>query len=173
MMHRLMQIVACLFCLFFLFFLALPVAGWAINVDMNARQAERYHALTHQLRCLVCQNQSIASSDADLAADLRAQVARKIVAGQGDDQIKQYLVDRYGEWVLYDPPFQWSTWLLWCGPFGLLLIGLGLIYGLTRRRRDAEPSPRPAVDRERLAAVLSESSATQDDTENRERSRDD
>lgn len=149
-----------------------PVAS-AVDVPMNARQAERYHALTHQIRCVVCQNQSIASSDAGLAADLRHQVAHQVVSGQSDNQIQQYLVDRYGQWVLYDPPFQWSTWLLWGGPFALLLLGLALIYFLTRRRPRGESPEQPALDREQLAAVLAENPASKEPSQTGARHADD
>ncbi|MFP5406986.1 MAG: cytochrome c-type biogenesis protein, partial [Gammaproteobacteria bacterium] len=84
---------------------------------------ERYRHLAHELRCMVCQNQTLADSEASLAVDLRHQVEAMIVEGKSDDQIKEYLVDRYGEFVLFRPPVQRSTWVLWFGPFGLLGIG--------------------------------------------------
>lgn len=128
-------------------------AACAQSGGLNEAQLARYHGLNAELRCLICQNRSIAESDAPLAKDLRAIVARQIVAGRSDDEIKQYLVDRYGEWVLYDPPFDWNTWLLWLGPFGLLLIGL-IIVAMVMRRRTATPATSRPVDRERLARVL-------------------
>lgn len=94
----------------------------------------RYDRLAHELRCLVCQNQTLAESDASLAADLRRQVESMIIDGQSDDQIKGFLVQRYGDFVLYRPPVQSNTWFLWFGPFLLLAIGVAVWLGINRRR---------------------------------------
>lgn len=94
----------------------------------------RYDRLAHELRCLVCQNQTLAESDASLAADLRRQVESMIIDGRSDDQIKGFLVERYGDFVLYRPPVQTNTWLLWFGPFLLLAIGIAVWIGINRRR---------------------------------------
>lgn len=136
-------------------------AAATAQADLTPAQAARYHALTQQLRCLVCQNLAIADSDAPLAADLRQLVARQIKAGRSDDQIKQFLVERYGDWVLYDPPFQWSTLLLWLGPFIVLFAGMLLIWRVARSR--SQPGvDAPALDRARLAAVLAENKRASD-----------
>ena len=105
--------------------------------SLNAASQARYHALIAELRCVVCQNRSIAESDAPLASDLRDVVERQIRAGESDAEIKGYLVDRYGDWILYDPPWQTSTILLWTGPFVLLAIGALLIATLMRQKRSA------------------------------------
>lgn len=94
----------------------------------------RYDRLAHELRCLVCQNQTLAESDASLAADLRRQVESMIIDGRSDNQIKDFLVERYGDFVLYRPPMQSNTWLLWFGPFLLLAIGVAVWLGISRRR---------------------------------------
>ena len=99
----------------------------------------RYTALAEELRCLVCQNQTLAESDASLAVDLRRQLEAMVIEGRSDDEIKRYLVDRYGEFVLYRPPVQASTWLLWFGPFALLAIGVA-VWFFVRRGRGA-PGP--------------------------------
>ena len=116
---------------------------------------KRVVKLTSELRCLVCQNQSLADSHADLAIDLKNQVRSQMQAGKSDDEIRDYLVARYGDFVLYDPPFKSSTLLLWAGPFVLLLTGLlGLAAYLRSRRRrlpDVELTP---VDRARAEALL-------------------
>lgn len=119
---------------------ALLVAG-----PLHAKQAvpaandpvaeKRAVTLEQQLRCLVCQNETIAASQADLAKDLRKEIREQIKAGRTDDQIKQYLVDRYGDFVLYDPPFKATTVLLWAGPFALLLGGVLILFVYIRRRR--------------------------------------
>ena len=95
---------------------------------------ERYLTLTHELRCVVCQNQSIADSNADLAADLRRQVRELIGQGQSDEQIKSYLTARYGDYILYDPPFNRRSAILWLAPMVLLIVGFGIIVRIIRAR---------------------------------------
>ena len=87
------------------------------------QQEDRFKVLTQELRCLVCQNQNLADSDAQLAHDLRAEVHEMLIAGKTDDEIKQFMVERYGDFVLYRPPMQQNTYLLWLAPLGLLFIG--------------------------------------------------
>ena len=112
--------------------------------------------LSHKLRCLVCQNQSIAESNAPLAVDLRNQVREQLAAGKDKDDVIDYLVERYGDFVLYEPPFNAATGLLWVGPFALLLAGAGwLAWRLRRRRREiAADGALSAADRERARALL-------------------
>ena len=95
---------------------------------------ERYETLTHEFRCLVCQDETVADSNADLAADFRRQIHAMVADGRTDAEIKDYMVKRYGDFVLYRPPLQSSTLLLWVGPFILLLLGLMIIYLVVRRR---------------------------------------
>ncbi len=121
--------------------LVLAAAALAIDPQDFASPAEeaRYWALIEELRCLVCQNQNLADSDALLAKDLRDQVLEMLQAGRSDAQIKAYLVERYGDFVLYRPPVKPATWMLWFGP--ALIVGAGLIVlvvTLRRRRRGAE-----------------------------------
>ena len=94
----------------------------------------RFQQLTRQLRCLVCQNENLADSNADLARDLRHQVFDLMRQGKSDAQIKQYLVDRYSDFVLYDPPVQGSTLLLWFGPLAILLAGAAVVVVTIRKR---------------------------------------
>ena len=94
----------------------------------------RFQNLTKQLRCLVCQNQDLADSDADLAKDLRKQVFEMMQSGKSDAEIKQYLVARYNDFVLYDPPVKPGTWLLWFTPFVLVGIGAFVVAAILRRR---------------------------------------
>jgi cytochrome c-type biogenesis protein CcmH len=89
-------------------------------ISLTAQQEARYKTLAEELRCLVCQNQTLADSNADLAVDLKNQVREQLAAGQSNDQIRAYLVARYGDFVLYKPPIQNNTLLLWGGPFALL-----------------------------------------------------
>jgi len=101
-------------------------------------EEQRIRGLEEKLRCLVCQNQTLADSNAELAGDLRRQVREQVAAGRSDDQIIDYLVQRYGDFVLYDPPFKATTVLLWAGPF-VLLIGAAFALVLTLRRRRQLP----------------------------------
>lgn len=109
-------------------------AAMAVPTVIEAERP-RYQALLHELRCVVCQNQSIAESNAPLAKDLREQVAAQINAGRSDDEIRHYLTDRYGDFVLYKPPLRARTVALWFGPFVLLALGLVMAWWHTRRRR--------------------------------------
>lgn len=99
---------------------------------------ERYRALLNEVRCPKCLNTSIADSDAPIAADLRREVHRKMAEGASDDEIVEYLVSRYGEFVVYRPPVQPTTWALWGGPVVLLLIG-GLVFARILRDRASRP----------------------------------
>lgn len=111
------------------------------------QQEERYKTLIDQLRCLVCQNQNLAGSDAPLAKDLRDITAMMIKQGDSDATIKAFMRDRYGDFVLYEPPFNWSTAFLWLGPFVLLLlVSIGLILNIKRRQEDELFKPTRAMD---------------------------
>ena len=94
----------------------------------------RMMAISSELRCLVCQNQTIADSHAELAVDLRAQVREMLQAGKTNEQITDYMTARYGDFVLYRPPFKALTALLWIGPAAMVLIGLGALFVVLRRR---------------------------------------
>jgi len=109
------------------------------------QQEDRFKQLTQELRCLVCQNQNLADSDAQLAHDLRAEVHEMLIAGKTDDEIKQFMVERYGDFVLYRPPVQENTYLLWLAPIGLLLIG-ALILRVNIKKRAALLESAPDED---------------------------
>ena len=141
--------------------LLLLLCGVALaDVDgLDAQQEARYQALIAELRCLVCQNQTIAESSAPLAVDLRNQVKTQIIAGRSQAEIVGYLTERYGDFVLYRPPFKASTALLWLGPF-LLLLG-GLVWALRYvrgTRRPAAATEKP-VDPEAVQRLLAETQA--------------
>lgn len=106
----------------------------------SPEQRERFNELTAQLRCLVCQNQSLADSDAGLAQDMRREVLKMMKAGRSNAEIRGFLVERYGDFVLYKPPVEPSTWLLWFGPGLLVVIGAAALVIAIRRRS------RPATD---------------------------
>ena len=105
----------------------------------------RFQHLTSELRCLVCQDENLADSNADFARDLRHKVFELMQEGKSDAEIKQYLVDRYSDFVLYDPPVNTRTWLLWFGPL-LILIAGGVVVGYTIRKRSHAGTPTAPAD---------------------------
>jgi cytochrome c-type biogenesis protein CcmH len=144
-----------------LFLLALVAPGAAAAEAVQADDpalARRIASLSAGLRCLVCQNQTIADSNAPLALDLKQQVREKIAAGMTDQQIRTYMVERYGDFVLYSPPLKATTVLLWVGPFVLLAAGaLVLVANVRRRRREQQAvAPLTQAERERARALLDE-----------------
>lgn len=122
--------------------LALLYAGFALAIDSeppftDSSLQARYEQLTHEFRCLVCQDETVADSNAELAADFRRQIHGMVEAGKSDAEIRQYMVTRYGNFVLYKPPVQGSTAILWAGPFILLLLALAIVARVVRRRAQA------------------------------------
>jgi cytochrome c-type biogenesis protein CcmH len=139
--------------------LALVLTANATKMDAPAPDAAldlRIKNLETELRCLVCQNQTLADSNAELAGDLRREVRDLAKAGKSDEQIKAYLVARYGDFVLYNPPVKSTTWLLWVGPFALLLGG-GILWWTVLQRRG------------RMAGVAASASDPEGDARARER----
>ncbi|MEO8135797.1 MAG: cytochrome c-type biogenesis protein [Betaproteobacteria bacterium] len=126
------------------------------NPDTPADPATeaRLKELSLELRCLVCQNQTIADSNADLAVDLRREVRKQILQGKSDGDIKTYLVSRYGDFVLYKPPVQGNTTLLWFGPFALLLVGAAVWWLLIRKRASVQVGAALSADDEKKAKSL-------------------
>jgi cytochrome c-type biogenesis protein CcmH len=116
--------------------LALAAPALAIDpIEFRDRAEEtRFQKLTRELRCLVCQNQDLADSDADLAKDLRHEIFEMMRAGKSDTEIKAFLTARYGDFVLYRPPVQANTWVLWFGPLLVLLAGAVVVIRVVRRR---------------------------------------
>ena len=138
----------------------LAAAGVAVPTEKDPVAAARAVRLAEKLRCLVCQNQTIADSSATLAQDLRKQIAEQIAAGKTDDQILDYMVARYGDFVLYQPPVKTTTLLLWAGPALLVAIGFIVLARAVRSRRATSDAPAlSAEERERVARLLSGESA--------------
>jgi cytochrome c-type biogenesis protein CcmH len=117
-----------------------------------AEQEARYQALIAELRCLVCQNQNIAESNAPLADDLRRQVREMMLRGDSDRQILDYMTARYGDFVLYRPPFKPRTWALWFVPF--ILLAAGLLVAVVVYRRRGQPSVESVPDSETIRRIL-------------------
>lgn len=113
----------------------LPAARWANEQLPDPRQEAQAKALMEELRCLVCQGQSIADSDAELAGDMRAMVRQRIAAGEKPGEVRRWLIHRYGNWVSYRPPVEPVTWPLWAAPLFLLLAGAWLLRKRLVRRR--------------------------------------
>ena len=133
----------------------------AYGVEPSERLADpvletRARALSEKLRCLVCQNQSIDESNADLAHDLRVLLRKRLLAGDTDQQALDYIVARYGVFVLFDPPFEPTTYMLWLTPPLLVLFIGALLIIRARRRTDRELAPLTEEERARAAALLSE-----------------
>ena len=127
----------------------------------NTELEERYQTLVTELRCLVCQNQTIADSNADLAKDLRREVRDMLVAGKTDDDIKDFMLERYGDFVLYKPPVKTTTVPLWVGPFILLAIGLVVVVVIIRRRTSQAQPAMNSQDIERASKLLDETNRQQ------------
>jgi cytochrome c-type biogenesis protein CcmH len=146
--------------LLILLFCLLPTftyAGEAKDLAADPVLEKRMIGLAENLRCLVCQNESLASSHAELAEDLRREVREQMSQGKNDQEIIDYLVARYGDFVLYKPPVKSYTVLLWFGPFALLLIGVGvLLYQLRKRRQLVQESDLTPEAQQRAASLLNE-----------------
>lgn len=127
----------------------------------NAAEEARYQALVAELRCPKCQNTNLAGSDAGLAADLKDRVFTLLQEGRSDDEIRQYLVSRYGDFITYKPPLRLGTWVLWWGPLVLLLVVGFLLF----RRAGQPPRDKPldAAEQARLQALLNASDAAPSD----------
>ena len=137
--------------IFLLFALSLPAAAVQPDEVLNDPALEaRARALSAQLRCMVCQNQSIDDSDAPLARDLRVLVRERLKAGDSDAQIREFLVARYGQFVLLEPEKNWRTALLWFSPLIVLLTGCLILLRFFTRSRARNPKPLTAAEKKRL-----------------------
>ncbi len=137
--------------------LAVAHAGWAREAAPAAADPQlerRVMALADELRCLVCQNQTLADSSAELAIDLKNQIREKLKQGMSERDITDYLVARYGDFVLYRPPFKATTLLLWFGPLLLVVLGIGVLLNRLRRRRAVTEAPMSEAEHARVAALL-------------------
>jgi cytochrome c-type biogenesis protein CcmH len=117
-----------------IFVLQLSYANDAAPLADDPVTEQRLISISEEMRCLVCQNESLAGSRSDLANDLRREIRTLIKEGKSDEQIRSFMVERYGDFVLYRPPVKPITWLLWIGPFVILLIGIGFLFSYLRRR---------------------------------------
>jgi cytochrome c-type biogenesis protein CcmH len=139
--------------------LALLLAGAAGAVEPNEMLKDpaleaRARAISQEIRCVVCQNQSIDDSNAEIAHDLRLIVRERLLAGDTDRQVKDYLTARYGDYLLLDPPFRANTLILWLGPALILVIGIGVIAGAARTRPAVPAVPLSEEENRRLARLI-------------------
>jgi len=130
--------------------LCVALCGVAAASAIEEREAK----LSASLRCLVCQNQTLAESNAPLATDMRLQIREQLAQGKTEKQIRDYFEQRYGAFVRYDPPFVASTWLLWLGPFVLLVVGFVAMRRVVLRRNRDELTPLTPAEQARAAALF-------------------
>jgi len=143
------------------FFITLLICFATLGIAKDAQPNEdpqieqRMKALTEQLRCLVCQNETLADSRADLAEDLRKQIREQMKAGKSDQEIIAFLTARYGDFVLYKPPVKATTYLLWFGPFVLMIVGTAVLFRyLKARRKLIQEKPLSAAEHKRAEDIL-------------------
>ena len=128
----------------------------------SKEEEEAFRELTAEIRCLVCQNQSLADSDAELANDLRREVYTLWREGKGEQAIVDFLVSRYGDFVLYDPPLKPSTYILWFGPLGMLIIGAIMLMRVLKKKNESQEVELTEEDKQRLSKLLQDTNENQD-----------
>ena len=140
--------------------MAMPLSSWAV-IDTyefaNEQQQDQYKVLIDELRCPKCQNQNLADSNAPIAADMRREIHRMVTEGQSNQNVVDFMVARYGDFVNYRPRKDSSTLLLWYGPIGMLLLGALVVVLMTRRKRGVEQKPQAKdnqVDQQKLQRLL-------------------
>ena len=139
----------------FILFVASLIAAKDAQPADDAQLEQRMRNLTQQLRCMVCRNETLADSQADLAADMRQQIREQMKAGRSDQEIIGFLTQRYGDFILYKPPVKTTTYLLWFGPFVLLLGGTAMLYRYVKRRSELiREKPLTADERRRAEELL-------------------
>ena len=139
----------------FILFVASLIAATHAQPADDAQLEQRMRNLTQQLRCMVCRNETLADSQADLAADMRQQIREQMKAGRSDQEIIGFLTQRYGDFILYKPPVKMTTYLLWFGPFVLLLGGTAMLYRYVKRRSELiREKPLTADERRRAEELL-------------------
>lgn len=138
-------------------------AAMAADTPLSDPSLEaRARALMKEVRCVVCQSQSIDESDAGIAVDLRSLIREEIAAGKSDDDIRDFLVARYGDFILFKPPFKAETLVLWLGPFAVLVGGFGFVVWFLRRRPAAgSPTALDQEERQRVAQALSQNNGNE------------
>lgn len=155
-----------LFTLFFASFSFAVIEGHKYPFD-NQTDIQRFQALAEELRCPKCQNQNLADSNAPIARDMRDKVYELMQEGKSDDEVVGYLVDRYGDFVRYNPPMRSETFLLWFGPVIVFLLGLILLFSLRRGQKETVNAPLTAEEQTRLAQLKSAAPKTETEGKNK------
>ncbi|QWD61214.1 cytochrome c-type biogenesis protein [Polynucleobacter sp. MWH-UH25E] len=138
-----------------IFILQVTYANDAAPLADDPVTEQRLISISEEMRCLVCQNESLAGSRSDLANDLRREIRTLIKEGKSDEQIRSFMVERYGDFVLYRPPVKPITWLLWIGPFVILLMGISFLFSYLRRRNtNVAAKELSAEDNQKIDALL-------------------
>ena len=145
-----------IFSLFFLLNTGAIQAKVEIKEFSSQKEELRYKKLIDELRCLVCQNQNLAGSNSGLAQDLRKKVYDMISSGKSNDEIKEFMVTRYGDFILYRPPFNATTFILWVGPFIILIFALFVLMRFIRQRKNIVVTTLNDSDKEKLKSLLKE-----------------
>jgi cytochrome c-type biogenesis protein CcmH len=144
-------------------------AGPVITYEFESEEQEAlFNKLSDELRCLVCQNQSIADSNADLAKDLREEIYGMLTEGKSEEEIIDFMVARYGDFVLYNPPLKPMTWVLWFGPVFALLAGFVFVARIMKQQKTNRESEMTGEELERLKALQSEAQAIKKAGENKD-----
>ena len=148
--------------LLFLFIVFSPVSHAAVEVKQfkTPEHEHRYKKLINEFRCVVCQNQNIEDSNAGLAKDLRKQVYKMISEGKSNDEILDFMVTRYGDFVLYRPLFNSTTFLLWVGPFIIFILGLYILISFIRQRKKVVVTELSNIDKDKLKQLLDDKEYT-------------
>lgn len=149
------------FVLFFSFS-SVVIAGVEVNEFDNKEDEQQFKVLINELRCLVCQNQNLADSNAELAQDLRKEVYQMIKAGQSKDEIVAFMVARYGDFVLYKPPFKAQTYILWIGPFVFLLLAVVFLFVFIKNKKTVKEKEMTDEEKQRAKLLIESISSEKD-----------
>lgn len=150
-----------IFILFFSFS-SIVISGVEVNEFDNKEDEQQFKVLVNELRCLVCQNQNLADSNAELAQDLRKEVYQMIKAGQSKDEIVAFMVARYGDFVLYKPPFKAQTYILWIGPFVFLLLAFVFLFVFIKNKQTVKEKEMTVEEKQRAKKLIESISSEKD-----------
>lgn len=143
-------------------FSSVVIAGVEVNEFDNKEDEQQFKVLVNELRCLVCQNQNLADSNAELAQDLRKEVYQMIKAGQSKDEIVAFMVARYGDFVLYKPPFKAQTYILWVGPFVFLLLAFVFLFVFIKNKQTVKEKEMTVEEKQRAKKLIESISSDKD-----------
>lgn len=146
----------------FFSFSSVVIAGVEVNEFDNKEDEQKFKVLVNELRCLVCQNQNLADSNAELAQDLRKEVYQMIKAGQSKDEIVAFMVTRYGDFVLYKPPFKAQTYILWVGPFVFLLLAFVFLFVFIKNKQTIKEKEMTVEEKQRAKKLIESISSDKD-----------